>query len=75
MNPEVGFLITVEMKRRRTGPSLWAEKHGFSRRSVNEVLHHEMGSKRGGEATERIFAKLIEDGYIDENHQLIEKAS
>ena len=75
MTPEVGRLVTVEMKRRRTGPSLWAEAHGFSRRTVNQVLHHGLGSKRGGASTQKIIEHLIADGYIDKNHQLVEQVS
>ncbi len=73
MTPEVGRLVTIEMKRRYTGPKLWAMENGFSPRTVNQLLHHELGSRRGGEATDKIFDKLIADGYIDEDHQLIEQ--
>ena len=75
MEPAVGKKVAIEMKKRGTGPTQWARVHGFHWRSMNEVLHKGMGSKRGGPVTERIFAKLIEEGYIDENHQFIEKAS
>lgn len=72
MNRDFGKKIAVEMKKRGTGPVLWAGANGFHRRTVNDVLHNGLGSLRGGEATGKIFAKLIEEGYIDENHQLIE---
>lgn len=73
MTPEVGRLVTVEMKRRETGPALWAKSHKFSRRTVNQVLHHELGSKRGGDATTKIINKLIEEEYIDEQGNLIQQ--
>lgn len=73
MTPEIGRLVTIEMKKRFTGPKVWAVENGFSPRTVNQLLHHGLGSRRGGEATEKIFAKLIADEYIDENHQLIER--
>lgn len=72
MNQEFGKTIAVEMKKRGTGPKLWAVANGFHPRTVNQVLHHGLGSRRGGDTTGRIFSKLIEQGYIDENHQLIE---
>lgn len=72
MQQDFGRRIAVEMKRRGTGPKLWAVANGFNRRTVNQVLHHGMGFKKGGPATGKIIAKLIEQGYIDENHQLIE---
>jgi len=73
MQQNLGKKIAVEMKKRETGPVSWAKENGFHRRTVNEVLYHGLGSKRGGRATQAIFAKLIEDGYIDEDHQLIEE--
>lgn len=73
MKEENGRAIAIEMKRRGTGPKMWASANRFHPRTVNQVLHHGLGSKRGGPATEKIFAKLIEDGYIDEDHQLIEE--
>lgn len=72
MKPSVGKKICDEMKNRGTGPKLWARANGFHHRTVNQVLHHDLGGKRGGEKTEAIFAELIEQGYIDELHEFIE---
>ena len=71
MNPSVGNLIVTEMKKRGTGPKLWACSRGFHPRTVNEVLHHDLGGKRGGKKTDAIFAALIDEGYIDVNHEFL----
>ncbi|NOQ52482.1 MAG: hypothetical protein GQ578_09740 [Desulfuromonadaceae bacterium] len=72
MNQEVGALVASEMKRRGTGPRQWARANGFHRRTVTEVFHHQMGSKTGGPVSQQIFDRLIEQEYIDENHNFVE---
>ena len=72
MDPSVGGKIAVEMKRRGTGPKLWARSRGHSPRTVNQLLHHGLGSVRGGEKTNAVFADLIREGYIDESHEFVE---
>lgn len=74
MNATVGALITIEMKKRGTGPKLWARARGYHPQTVNRLLHHGLGSKHGGPATQAIFAELIKEGYIDENHEFVEQA-
>ncbi len=73
MTPQVGRLVSIEMKKRFTGPSEWAKKYGFSRRTVNDVLHRGLGSYSGGPKTKAIIDQLIRDEYIDTDHNLVEK--
>jgi hypothetical protein len=53
----------------------WALDHGHNVRTTNEVLYSGMGEKRGGEKTGAIIQDLIDEGYIDANHQLVQEVS
>lgn len=72
MTRATGEKVAAEMRRRGTGPTLWAHSRGHHRRTVNQVLYHGLGQVRGGPKTDAVFADLIKEKFISKKHEFVE---